>query len=160
MRGVVVADADEGSSRPPSVMSQMPMMRMTASTKYAWPRFEPAKRDLRPARLGWLSWRMAMSTRMPSVIVVTRNSRNISYGTQWPMIGSVQSALKSWPKAFAKVSTSERKAMAMNQCAAPTTFHRFIRVWPRNSRSTVTVRATRLSVRVPAGTSWPSRTTR
>lgn len=58
------------------------MMRMTASTKYAWPKLEPAKRDLRPGRSGFDSWRMVIRTRMPSVVITPMNSTNISYGSQ------------------------------------------------------------------------------
>lgn len=36
-------------------MIAAPMIRMIASTKYAWPIFEPVKRDLRPAREGRFS---------------------------------------------------------------------------------------------------------
>ncbi len=56
------------------------------------------------------------------------------------MTGSSQSALKSWPMALTMVSSSEKKPTATNQCATPTMPQRFIRVWPRNSLATVTVR--------------------
>lgn len=68
------------------------------------------------------------------------------------MTGSTQSALKSWPRALIRVSTSEKNPTATNQCANPTMPQRFIRVWPRNSLTTVIVRWTGSSVRVPAGT--------
>ena len=49
-------------------------MRMTYSTKYACQALEPAKRDLRPAREGRFSSRMAISTRMPTVVIRPMNS--------------------------------------------------------------------------------------
>lgn len=136
---------------------QMPTMRMTASTKYAWPVLDPAKRDLRPGRSGRFSCRMTISVRIPRAVIVPRNSTKTLYGAHSPMIGSSQSAWKSWPMAFTIVSSSEKKPTATNQCATPTMPQRFIRVWPRNSLATVTVRCTGSSVRVPAGTFWPSR---
>lgn len=139
---------------------QTPTMRMTASTKYAWPMLEPVKRDLRPGLFGRFSCRMTMRVRMPSAVIVPRNSTKTLYGAHSPMIGRSQSALKSCPKALTIVSSSEKKPTATNQCAAPTTPQRFIRVWPRNSLATVTVRCVGSSVRVPAGTGWPSRTKR
>ncbi|RII08611.1 hypothetical protein DSC45_33380 [Streptomyces sp. YIM 130001] len=131
---------------------QMPTMRMTASTKYAWPVLEPAKRDLRPGLSGRLNCRMTIRVAMPSTVIVPRNSTNTLYGAQSPMIGRSQSALKSWPMALTIVRSSEKKPTATNQCATPTTPQRFIRVWPRNSLATVIVRCTGSSVRVPAGT--------
>ncbi|CAM5345194.1 hypothetical protein SRIMM317S_02460 [Streptomyces rimosus subsp. rimosus] len=139
---------------------QTPTIRMTASTKYAWPKLEPAKRDLRPGLPGLLSWRMTIRARMPSTVMVPMNSTKTLYGAHSPMTGSSQSALKSWPMALTIVSSSEKKPTATNQCAAPTMPHLFIRVWPRNSLTTVTVRCAGSSVRVPAGTGWPSRSCR
>lgn len=136
---------------------QTPTMRMTASTKYAWPKLEPAKRDLRPGLSGLLSWRITIRTAMPSTVIVPMNSTKTLYGAHSPTIGSSQSAWNSWPTALTIVSSSEKKPTATNQCATPTMPQRFIRVWPRNSLATVTVRCTGSSVRVPAGTFWPSR---
>lgn len=113
---------------------------MTYSTKYAWPALEPAKRDLRPGREGRLSRRITMSTAMPRIVITPMNSMYISNGRKPPMTGSVQSAEKSWPKAWARVGGSVRKPTATNQCAKPTMPHRFIRVWPRNSFTSVTLR--------------------
>lgn len=84
----------------------------------------------------------------------------ISYGSQSPMIGISQSAWKSWPKALTIVSSSEKKPTATNQCANPTMPQRFMRVWPRNSLTSVMVRCVGSPVRVPAGTGWPRRTKR
>lgn len=50
--------------------------------------------------------------------------------------------------------------MATNQWANPTMPQRFMRLWPRNSLTRVIVRAFGLSVRLPAGTGWPSFTNR
>ncbi len=113
---------------------------MTYSTKYAWPALEPAKRDLRPGRDGRLSSRMTMSTAMPSTVITPMNSMYISNGRKPPRTGSTQSAWKSWPKACARVGGSVRKPTATNQWAMPTMPHRFMRVWPRNSRTRVTLR--------------------
>lgn len=109
---------------------QMPTMRMTDSTKYAWPVLEPAKRDLRPALPGRLSWRMTIRTMMPTVVSVPIASTYISHGSQSPMNGISQSAWKSWPMALTIVSSRVRKPTATNQCATPTTPQRFMRVWP------------------------------
>ncbi len=68
------------------------------------------------------------------------SSVKTSYGAQVPVIGSAQSAWNSWPKAFARVSASVKKPTATNQCATPTMPQRFMRVWPRNSLTAVTVR--------------------
>lgn len=76
------------------------------------------------------------------------------------MIGSVQSASKSCPYAWTSVGGSVRKPIATNQCAKPTMPQRFIRLWPRNSRTRVSVRAFGSSVRLPAGTGCPSFTKR
>ncbi len=78
-----------------SVMMQMPTIRMTASTKYAWPVLEPVKRDLRPAPPGRFSCRITIRVTMPSTVIRPRNSVKISYGSQSPMIGISQSAWKS-----------------------------------------------------------------
>ncbi len=141
-------------------MMQRPTIRMTASTKYAWPVLEPAKRDLRPALVGLLSCRITMRVTMPRTVIRPRNSVKISYGSQSPMIGISQSAWKSWPKALTIVRSSEKKPTATNQCAKPTMPQRFIRVWPRNSLTRVTVRWVGSPVRVPAGTGCPRRTNR
>ncbi|RPK75184.1 hypothetical protein EES44_01400 [Streptomyces sp. ADI96-15] len=55
-----------------------PMMRMTASTKYAWPVLEPAKRDLRPGLSARESWRMTISTAMPRKVSRPTSSVKIS----------------------------------------------------------------------------------
>ncbi len=68
------------------------------------------------------------------------NSVYISNGRKSPMTGSTQSAWKSWPKAWARVGGRVRKPTATNQWAMPTTPHLFMRVWPRNSRTRVTLR--------------------
>lgn len=94
---------------------------------------------------------------MPSTVIVPMNSTKTLYGAQSPMTGRIQSAWKSWPTALTMVSSREKKPTATNQCATPTMPQRFIRVWPRNSLTTVTVRSTGSLVRVPAGTGWPSR---
>ncbi len=47
---------------------------MTYSTKYAWPIFEPVKRDLRPGRDGRFSRRMTISVAMPTVVIAAMNS--------------------------------------------------------------------------------------
>lgn len=73
------------------------MVRMMYSTKYACQAFEPVKRDLRPAREGRLARRMPISTRMPRIVITPMNSMYSSNGRKPPMIGSVQSAWKSWP---------------------------------------------------------------
>lgn len=118
-----------------------PMVRMTYSTKYAWPALEPAKRDLRPGRDGRFSRRITMSTAMPRIVITPMNSMYSSNGRNSPIQGSVQSAWNSWPNACARVGGSVRKPMATNQWAKPTMPQRFIRVWPRNSRTRVTLRA-------------------
>lgn len=82
-----------------------------------------------------------MSTAMPSTVMTPMNSMYISNGRNSPMTGSTQSALKSWPNACARVGGSVRKPIATNQWAKPTMPHRFIRVWPRNSFTSVTLRA-------------------
>lgn len=107
---------------------QTPTMRMTASTKYAWPKLDPAKRDLRPGLRGWDSWRITIRARMPSTVIVPMNSTKTLYGAQSPMIGRSQSALKSWPMALTIVRSREKKPTATNQCATPTMPQRFIRV--------------------------------
>ncbi len=89
--------------------------------------------------------------------MVPMNSTKTLYGAQSPMTGRIQSASKSCPTALTIVRSREKKPTATNQCATPTMPQRFIRVWPRNSRTTVTVRAAGSSVRVPAGTGCPSR---
>lgn len=50
------------------------MVRITYSTKYACQAVEPAKRDLRPACEGRFSRRIAISTRMPTVVASAMNS--------------------------------------------------------------------------------------
>ncbi|RII13164.1 hypothetical protein DSC45_24440 [Streptomyces sp. YIM 130001] len=91
---------------PRSVMMATPIVRMTLSTKYAWPVFEPAKRDLRPASPGLDSCRMTISVRMPSAVSVPIHSTKSSYGSQWPRTGRTQSGLNNWPVAFTRVSSS------------------------------------------------------
>ena len=53
---------------------------------------------------------------------------------------------------------STTKATITNQCAAPTTVQRSMRVWPTVSRSIVARRVPRAPERVGSG--WPRRTTR
>ncbi len=61
-------------SRPRRHRIARPMVRMMYSTKYACQALEPAKRDLRPAREGRLSRRIAIRTRMPTTVIRPMNS--------------------------------------------------------------------------------------
>ncbi len=97
---------------------------------------------------------------MPTTVIRPMNSMYISNGRKPPRIGRTQSASKSCPYACASVGGRVRKPMATNQWAKPTIPHRFIRVWPRNSLTRVIVRCLGSSVRLPAGTGWPSFTNR
>lgn len=97
---------------------------------------------------------------MPTTVIRPMNSMYISNGRNVPMIGSTQSAWKSWPYAWSSVGGSVRKPIATNQWAKPTMPQRFIRVWPRNSLTRVIVRCLGSSVRLPAGTDCPRRTKR
>ncbi len=62
--------------------------------------------------------------------------------------------LNSSPNASISVNSSEPNAMKTVQCAAPTTVHLSIRVWPSVSVSIVRVRRPAFAVRV--GSAWPS----
>ncbi len=92
--------------------------------------------------------------------MIIRRSTKISYGSQCPMMGSVQSAWKSCPKAFTSVATREKKPTATNQCATPTTPPVHPGVAEELPTALDGAAQIQSSVRVPAGTSWPSRTNR
>ncbi len=70
------------------------------------------------------------------------------------MTGSRKAGKKSWPKAVIRVKKSTPKLIIVNQWATATTGRRDIRVWPRNSRSRVRVRAALSS---PRSAGWPRR---
>ena len=67
------------------------------------------------------------------------------------MSGSANSGSASCPNALTRVKNSTPKLIIVNQCATATTGRRDMRVWPRNSRSSVTVRAPLSSVRSSGG---------
>ena len=63
------------------------------------------------------------------------------------MRGSWNPGSTSWPNAVTSVRNSTPNETIVNQCATATTGRRDIRVCPRNSRTSVTVRAPGRSVR-------------
>ena len=63
-----------------------------------------------------------------------------SYSTKWPISGSAKVGENSCPYAVSRVKNSSPKETITNQCATATTGSRDIRVWPRNSRTSVRVR--------------------
>ena len=76
---------------------------------------------------------------------------------QCPMIGNPPSVVATSKYASSTSSDSTMKPTITNQCAAPTTPHLSIRVWPAVSTSIVLARATLSAKRSGAG--WPSRMT-
>src|SRR3954468_4999683 len=70
------------------------------------------------------------------------------------MTGSTNAGEKSCPKALSRVKKRTPKLTIVNQCATATTGSRDMRVWPRNSRSKVRVRAPLSS---PRSSGWPRR---
>ncbi len=80
-----------------------------------------------------------------------------SYSAKWPISGSAKVGENSCPYAVSRVKNSSPKETMTNQCATATTGSRDIRVWPRNSRTSVRVRVAGCPVRV--GSAWPRRKT-
>ena len=88
---------------------------------------------------------------MPTSPAQAKSSTSHSNGGKCPMTGSRASGRKSWRKALTRVENRMMNASAVTQWAAATTGSRLIRVWPRNSRARVHVRAAGSSLRVESG---------
>ena len=100
---------------------------------------EPVNRDRPPARLGRLRSRIAISTRMP-----TDAEHADALGDQAedrPVADDRQLAVGVTTSKYASSTSSDStmKPTITNQCAAPTTLHLSIRVWPAVSTSIVLV---------------------
>ena len=103
---------------------------------------EPVKRERPLARFGRLSWRITISTRMPTPHSAAIHS--ISEAVDGPAAeerASANDGENSSPNASTSVNSSAPNATKTNQCAAPTTVHFSMRVWPSVSVSIVRVRA-------------------
>ena len=91
---------------------------------------EPVNRDRPPGRLGRLRSRIAISTRMPTRPSTPMISVARPKIVQCPMIGSPPVGVTTSKYASSTSSDSTTKPTITNQCAAPTTPHLSIRVWP------------------------------
>ncbi len=118
---------------------------------------EPKNRDRRPLVRGCWRWRTTISQRMPTRPPQANSSVSHSNGGKCPISGRTNELSNSWPTALTRVRKRIPNDTIVNQCATATTGRRAIRVWPRNSRTRVTVRATGASVRASG---WPIRTVR
>ena len=56
-----------------------PIVKITASTKYACPKFDPANRDRRPGRRGCARCRTTINVAIPSTVVAAITSTNKPY---------------------------------------------------------------------------------
>src|SRR6478609_6493974 len=97
------------ASKPRIRKMQIPIERMTDSTKYACGKFEPANRDFRPGRRGEFTCRTTIRYPMPSTVVSAINSTNSPYQAWSPIKGNSNPGSNVCPTACTKVSTRAPK---------------------------------------------------
>ena len=96
-----------------------PIDRITASTKYACGKFDPANRDFRPGRRGEFSCRSTIRYPIPSTVVSAISSTNNPYQAWSPINGNSNPGSNVCPTACTRVNTRAPKPTITNQCAAP-----------------------------------------
>src|SRR6478609_2562307 len=102
-------------SKPRIRKMQIPIVRMTASTKYACGKLDPANRDFRPGRRGEFSCRTTIRYPMPSTVVSAINSTTSPYHAWPPIQGNSKPGSNVWPTACTRVSTRAPKPIITNQ---------------------------------------------
>ncbi len=102
---------------------------------------EPKNRDRLPNLRGRFFCRMPMSTQMPMSPNTASASTTQSNRKKWPMRGSAKSGSKICPWAVTRVRNKMMNPIIVTQCATATRGSLAMRVWPRNSRISVIVRA-------------------
>ena len=85
------------ASKPRIRKMHIPIDRITASTKYACPKFDPANRDFRPGRRGEFSCRTTIKYPIPSTVVNAINSTNSPYQAWCPSHGNLEPRVERLP---------------------------------------------------------------